>query len=63
MSCINYFLQVLFFYVFELSFQVAKTLWNQACFEIYVIDYAAVDSFLREKLFWNIPENLQEPPV
>ena len=63
MSCINYFLQVSFFYVFELSFQVAKTLWNQACLVIYVIDYAAVGSFLWEQLFWNIPQDSQEPPL
>ena len=48
MSCINYILQVFFFYVFELSFRIAKTLWNKACLVIYVIDYAAVGSVLWE---------------
>ena len=63
MSRINSFLEIFFFYVFELSFQVTKTLWNQACVVIYVIDYAAIGSFLWEWLFWNIPQDSWELPV
>ena len=63
MSRINCFLQIFFFYVFELSFQITKTLWNQAYLVICEIDYAAVGSFLWEELFWNIPQDSQELPV
>ena len=46
MSRINSFLQVFFFYVFELSSQVGKTLSNQTRLVVYVTDVAAVGSFL-----------------